>query len=259
MNKEYMQRIAGIKSVGQLNESIGGYVDLKPFNHINELEKPEKIYADDQDDFIDTDRMMEVGGEQVEQGIMTLIQDGFNPEDVLDMCKMFIEGHSDTQLSQTDMEESFDKDMSDIALDYSNNNPNTPPGAKAGELPKQNEEEDPDDNDDDSVGPIAIKKVKKKEHDWSIYDDDDSVGPIAVKEKEYASNSVINKMQLNDLREKDGLYYVGDIFDIDGSPWVDKKMALQILDIVNNKDVKEDASGEADEELTPSGEFDWDV
>ena len=41
------------------------------------------------------------------------------------------------------------------------------------------------------------------------------------------------KMKLSDLKEKDGLYYIGDIVDIDGSPWVEKNFAIQTLDMIN--------------------------
>ena len=51
------------------------------------------------------------------------------------------------------------------------------------------------------------------------------------------------KMKLSDLKEMDGMYYVGDIVDVDGSPWVSKEFALQTLDLVNaemNQPVFED-------------------
>ena len=61
----------------------------------NELEKPENIYADDTDGAHDNiDRMMDLGGEQIEKAILFLLDDGFDPEDVLEMCKMFIDAHS---------------------------------------------------------------------------------------------------------------------------------------------------------------------
>jgi len=41
------------------------------------------------------------------------------------------------------------------------------------------------------------------------------------------------KMKLSDLKEKDGLYYIGDIVDIDRSPWVEKNFAIQTLDMIN--------------------------
>ena len=41
------------------------------------------------------------------------------------------------------------------------------------------------------------------------------------------------KMKLSDLKEKDGMYYIGDLVDLDGSPWVTKEYALNILDGVN--------------------------
>ena len=51
------------------------------------------------------------------------------------------------------------------------------------------------------------------------------------------------KMKLSDLKEKDGLYYIADIVDVDGSPWVSKEFAIQTLDLVNaemNQPVFED-------------------
>lgn len=59
----------------------------------SELEKPDQIYADD-DSYSNQDRMMDLGGEEIEKGIMFLLDDGFDPEDVLEMCKMFIDAHS---------------------------------------------------------------------------------------------------------------------------------------------------------------------
>ena len=40
-------------------------------------------------------------------------------------------------------------------------------------------------------------------------------------------------IQLSDLREFDGLYYVGDTADVDGSPWVDMETAELILTEIN--------------------------
>jgi hypothetical protein len=37
--------------------------------------------------------MMDLGGDQIEQGIISLLDDGFEPEDILDACKMFINAH----------------------------------------------------------------------------------------------------------------------------------------------------------------------
>jgi len=41
------------------------------------------------------------------------------------------------------------------------------------------------------------------------------------------------KMKLSDLKEQDGLYYIRDIVDVDGSPWVEKDFAVQTLDLIN--------------------------
>jgi hypothetical protein len=41
------------------------------------------------------------------------------------------------------------------------------------------------------------------------------------------------KIKLSDLEEEYGMYYIADIVDVDGSPWVTKEYALHILDGVN--------------------------
>jgi hypothetical protein len=41
------------------------------------------------------------------------------------------------------------------------------------------------------------------------------------------------QIKLKDLRKQDGLYYIADIVDIDGSGWVDKDTALQTIDMLN--------------------------
>ena len=41
------------------------------------------------------------------------------------------------------------------------------------------------------------------------------------------------QIKLKDLREQDGMYYIGDLVDIEGSGWVDKDMALQTIDMLN--------------------------
>lgn len=38
-----------------------------------------------------------------------------------------------------------------------------------------------------------------------------------------------NMLKLEDLMCYDGLYYIGDIVDIDGSGWVEKNVALDLL------------------------------
>jgi hypothetical protein len=249
MNKEYMQRIAGIKSVGKLNESIGGYVDLKPFNHINELEKPEKIYADDQGDSKDNsnfDEMLERYELQLQRLVVHIIDEGYEPED----AAQFLRDYADHIDNGGFMGESFDKDMSDIALGHSNNNPNTPPGAKAGELPKQNEGEDPDDTDDVNPFPSIVKEKEyadDEDGDWDSFDDDfnedDRFAELGGKEMD----SIIKNLMDSGFTAKDIVQYV-----------VDKASAIKSFKKEDASDIP-DASGEADEELTPSGEFDWDV
>ena len=41
------------------------------------------------------------------------------------------------------------------------------------------------------------------------------------------------RIKLRDLREHDGMYYIADILDVDGSGWVDKEMALKTIDMIN--------------------------
>lgn len=41
------------------------------------------------------------------------------------------------------------------------------------------------------------------------------------------------QIKLKDLRQQDGMYYIGDIIDIDGSGWVDKEMALKTIEMIN--------------------------
>jgi hypothetical protein len=40
-------------------------------------------------------------------------------------------------------------------------------------------------------------------------------------------------VKLEDLMENDGMYYVGDIVDIDGTGWVEEPEALKVLELVN--------------------------
>jgi len=41
-------------------------------------------------------------------------------------------------------------------------------------------------------------------------------------------------MTLKDLQEIDGLFFVGELADVDGSPWVDQETAELILLEINN-------------------------
>lgn len=74
----------------------------------SELEKPKSIYVTDdsedekgfivpgdEDEFDSQNRMMDLGGDQIEQGIISLLDDGFEAEDVMDFCKMIIDAHSE--------------------------------------------------------------------------------------------------------------------------------------------------------------------
>jgi hypothetical protein len=41
------------------------------------------------------------------------------------------------------------------------------------------------------------------------------------------------QIKLKDLKQQDGMYYIGDFVDIEGSGWVDKDTALQTIDMLN--------------------------
>lgn len=49
----------------------------------------------------------------------------------------------------------------------------------------------------------------------------------------------MNKVKLEDLKCVDGLYYIGDLIDVDGNPWVEESVALEIVDEENEKRLKE--------------------
>jgi len=49
----------------------------------------------------------------------------------------------------------------------------------------------------------------------------------------------MNKVKLEDLKCVDGLYYIGDLIDVDGNPWVEESVALEIIDEENEKRLKE--------------------
>ena len=40
-------------------------------------------------------------------------------------------------------------------------------------------------------------------------------------------------LTIKDLKCVDGFYYIGDLIDVDGNPWVEKDMAQNILDQLN--------------------------
>lgn len=48
------------------------------------------------------------------------------------------------------------------------------------------------------------------------------------------SIGVMKKMRIEDLEQADGLFYVGHLVDLDSSPWVNKGMAEEILEVVNS-------------------------
>lgn len=44
----------------------------------------------------------------------------------------------------------------------------------------------------------------------------------------------MKKVKIEDLEKVDGLYYVGHLVDIDGSSWVSRAAAEEIIDITNS-------------------------
>ena len=42
-------------------------------------------------------------------------------------------------------------------------------------------------------------------------------------------------MNKQDFKCLDGLYYIGNILDIDGNPWVDEEQLELIIEEINNK------------------------
>jgi hypothetical protein len=45
----------------------------------------------------------------------------------------------------------------------------------------------------------------------------------------------MKKVKLQDLKCVDGLYYIGDIMDVDGNAWVEKNIALEIISMINEE------------------------
>lgn len=111
----YLDKIASQYAAASVSEGepdgdqYDGKYDAKSGPAItNELEKPKSIYVtDDSEDekgFIvpgdddefgsNQDRIMGLGGDKIENGIMSLLDDGFEAEDVMDFCKMLIDAHA---------------------------------------------------------------------------------------------------------------------------------------------------------------------
>lgn len=97
-------------SFGKFN----GYVDVQPLKEVEDevelnteipYEGPEpKLTGNGEGDSfeqaetvsedyenITSDRIMDLGGRQIEQGIIMLMDDGFDAEDVMELCRMFIQ------------------------------------------------------------------------------------------------------------------------------------------------------------------------
>lgn len=56
-----------------------------------EFKQAEIVSEYESDDyFVDANRIMDLGGNRIEQGIISLLDDGFEPEDILSLCKMLV-------------------------------------------------------------------------------------------------------------------------------------------------------------------------
>lgn len=80
-----------------LNEGIGGYFDLKGINNLSELkdlgnmEEDEDSFVLAQRDSENYNRLIDLGGDQIEKGIISLLEDGFDKDDILDFVKAVLE------------------------------------------------------------------------------------------------------------------------------------------------------------------------
>jgi len=92
---------------------FNGYVDIKPLKE-EETEIPYKGHDHltgngegdkfkqaetlpeemDVDGELDYDRMMDLGGEHIEQGIIGLLSNGVDPQDILDICNQLVKAHA---------------------------------------------------------------------------------------------------------------------------------------------------------------------
>lgn len=57
----------------------------------DEFDQAETVSENEYGDESDFNRIMDLGGNQIERGIISLMDDGFPAEDVLELCRMFIE------------------------------------------------------------------------------------------------------------------------------------------------------------------------
>lgn len=72
----------------------------------DEFEQAETV-SEEYDDDMDYDRIMDIGGNSIEQAIIRLMDSGFPAEDVLELCKSFIEDQYGAKASGMQFEETF--------------------------------------------------------------------------------------------------------------------------------------------------------
>lgn len=80
-----------------LNEGIGGYFDLKGINNLSELkdlgnmEEEVDSFRQAQNDSENYNRLLDLGGDQIKEGIISLLEDGFDKEDILDFVNSVLD------------------------------------------------------------------------------------------------------------------------------------------------------------------------
>lgn len=55
------------------------------------------IVSENEEEYPDYTHIMDLGGERIEQGIISLLDDGFSEEDILELCQMFVKDHADAR------------------------------------------------------------------------------------------------------------------------------------------------------------------
>lgn len=67
---------------------------------LGELEKPDNIYDDEDEEGEESPwagRIFDLGGAEIEQGIISLLDDGFEPQDILDWVKVVLEDQAEAR------------------------------------------------------------------------------------------------------------------------------------------------------------------
>jgi hypothetical protein len=103
-----------------LNESIGGYRDIKPMEEMGyELEKPENIYADDENETYG--RAFGLAGQQLKSAIDALKDDGFDDEDIKNFLMTGIDMYDQVFGDYDDLEEAEGLNEEEYMVDFGTN------------------------------------------------------------------------------------------------------------------------------------------